>query len=589
MSSDPREIQALYNALRAGMQHESKFKLPYNKTTREKEIIQDIAEDYDIDTQKAKSKVITGRYDDGIQVFNYALEIAIAPRNDKGVKNAGEVDFIGNINDSPSIDGGEGYFSGGNYQWNDKKDTQLSGSSIWDILHECGFNTSDYTSKRRVPSVVYVNLKTPVPEWLGAAGKTRINLNPYANDIAKNISSLAKKMPTYHGKGYAATVRYNYSNKNPEQEAKGYLVDFLKKRRKSIQADPSLKTRDRITQSGVWYRIRPIMIEAGFEPRKDWGTTRRTTTGSIRDMCKELWPDENVTREDLGIIASARAEMLYDGQSYPVNIDSIRELAKQGIAIIVIEKEGIADLLAPYAEKFGVALVHTQGRFTEYGKDLIEEAKIGGSIVAILVDYDLYGVNIAKETRTKTLKIGIDRNTVKWLQQNGYPELTEQSVEEEYTPNISADVDDAEYLLTKRIELDSIAAQVGAEGFWKYVAYRLQLPEFSPDGFNLNKVIRMPENNKFYPDVVKELLSYLDAHIEILTKGNKKKLKLELEHIKRLSEIEKIEVEIEEKLSGIVTADKGKVMQVIIESFKHVMQNLPKLKFPTTKEIDKND
>jgi hypothetical protein len=73
--------------------------------------------------------------------------------------------------------------------------------------------------------------------------------------------------------------------------------------------------------------------------------------------------------------------------------------------------------------------VHTQGRFTEYGKDLIEEAKRAGGIVAILVDYDLYGVHIAKETRGKTLKIGIDRSTIEWLQQNGYPDLTEQDLE----------------------------------------------------------------------------------------------------------------------------------------------------------------
>ena len=64
--------------------------------------------------------------------------------------------------------------------------------------------------------------------------------------------------------------------------------------------------------------------------------------------------------------------MYYMGNHYPVNIDNFRDLAQNGVSIIIIEKEGIADLLYPFADKCGVALVHTQGRFTEDGKDLIE-------------------------------------------------------------------------------------------------------------------------------------------------------------------------------------------------------------------------
>lgn len=96
-----------------------------------------------------------------------------------------------------------------------------------------------------------------------------------------------------------------------------------------------------------------------FEPPTDWETTRRGLTGSIRDVCRELWGDR-VTREDLGIVASARAIRLYDGQSYPVDVDSIKRLANKGIGIVIIEKSGIADVLAPFAEQYHIALVHTQ-------------------------------------------------------------------------------------------------------------------------------------------------------------------------------------------------------------------------------------
>jgi hypothetical protein len=39
----------------------------------------------------------------------------------------------------------------------------------------------------------------PVFDRLGGAGKTSIDLRPFENDIAKAVSSLAYKMPTFHG------------------------------------------------------------------------------------------------------------------------------------------------------------------------------------------------------------------------------------------------------------------------------------------------------------------------------------------------------------------------------------------------------
>ena len=118
------------------------------------------------------------------------------------------------------------------------------------------------------------------------------------------------------------------------------------------------------------------------------------------------------------------------------------------------------DLLYTFADKYGVALVHTQGRFTEDGKDLIEAAKKYGSFVGILVDYDAVGSEIPKAARTTTPIIGIDKETIRWLQQNRY-EITLAEVEEEYTPSIRTK---DPYLQHYRIELDSVAQKVGPEG-----------------------------------------------------------------------------------------------------------------------------
>jgi len=233
VADNPELIRELYKALRK-MAPESRYKLPYNKEDREKELIENIGEVYDVDKEHAEAKVVTGHYsnEDTGQEFNYALEVVVAPRKDKGVESAGEAEIIGNINSTPSIDGGEGYFQGGRFEWT-HKDELLTQSNLRGVLHECGFNSSSYvsTSKKKVPSVVYVNVKTPCPDWLGSAGKTHADMKPFQNDIAKTLSSLAYKIPSYHEKGHSATIKYNYER---QELAQDYVDDFLGKRKREI-------------------------------------------------------------------------------------------------------------------------------------------------------------------------------------------------------------------------------------------------------------------------------------------------------------------------------------------------------------------
>ena len=106
------------------------------------------------------------------------------------------------------------------------------------------------------------------------------------------------------------------------------------------------------------------MMEKDFEPKVSWTDTRRYLQGKIQDVIDELWPNQHLTREDLGIIAASKGAVFYNGEQWPINGDSVDALAEKGVAIIVIEKEGVADALAPYAKKYGVALAHTGGRFT---------------------------------------------------------------------------------------------------------------------------------------------------------------------------------------------------------------------------------
>ena len=113
----------------------------------------------------------------------------------------------------------------------------------------------------------------------------------------------------------------------------------------------------------------------------------------------------------------------------------------------------------------------------------------------------------------------VDKDTVKYFQEHGFPNLTEEQVEERYTPKISTDfiVEDAaecEYLKTKRIELDSILAVVGNEAFWNYIMYRLE--ELFPDGIDYTRVISAepasPSN--YYPESIKKFYSFIESHLD---------------------------------------------------------------------------
>jgi hypothetical protein len=578
IAASPQLIQQLYEELRdtSKMAAPTKFKLPYKKAVRELELKQSLAQHYDIDKERAHANVVTGHYDgDGI-VFPYAIETVIAPVKEwraKGIK-PGYIKFIGYINDSPAIDGGEKYFSDGNYIWYNKKGELNTATSGKEILQKCGFDTGDfYDSKKRFPCIFLINLLTPIPGWLGAAGKTHINLKPYAKDIADTISNLAYKMPTCHGLGLGRDYYPTGGTKDESQIALEYLRDFLKKRKAAVEANPYLKIIDRITQSGVWYRIRPEMRRKGFEPPESWTQTRRYLQSKIQDNIDELWPDEHLTREDLGIVAASKGIFLYNGESWPINGETVDVLAEKGVAIIVIEKEGVADVLEEHAKKYGVALAHTGGRFTTAIKKLIERAKNGGSVVRTLTDYDAVGMDIAAATITPTIRIGIERDIIPWLQKHGYPNLTEKDVEEEYTPSGTTIEIKDEYLKSRRIELDSIQEKVGGEKLWEYIMYRLQLREFNTK-FDLTKIIEMPTTEKLRPQEVKDVLQRADGYIDKLTEQQRDQIMIELKNAEELPEKIKKEIEVEEKLAATITAaerdDKG--LQKIITKFAELLQ-----------------
>ena len=234
LSGDDKLILELNKALRHATKDKcAKFELPWTVEDRTEELIDNIAQVYPIAKNLAKAKIITNKYTGpaGYHQFPYCLEAVMAPRTDIGDEKAGDVEILGNINSTPSIDGGSRYFDSAasvGYHWTDSHSKTKSAFSLGELLSKCGFDTSVSIPKRRVPCVLYINLCTPCADWLGAAGKTHIDLRPYADDIAKVVSSLAYKMPSYYGKGYS-DYKYSSGGERP-YAAKDYLKDFLRRR-----------------------------------------------------------------------------------------------------------------------------------------------------------------------------------------------------------------------------------------------------------------------------------------------------------------------------------------------------------------------
>lgn len=465
-----------------------------------------------------------------------------------------------------------------------------SATGLRSLLHECGFSTDSYYSQRRVPSVIFVNLVTP---WGGSAGKTSINLKPYEDLIAKTVSSLAYKIPSLKGRGIKTTFDTGLGG-----IYRPFLRAFLKERKAAIDADPSLLVNDRLTQSGVWYRIRPRMLAAGFRPRNklgqnnkgediyDWNTTRNGLTSSINEVIKEIWDDESVTRESLGIIAKARAMLYFNDQVYPVTFDSKEELARVGTTdMVIVEKEGVTDVLLEAAKKYRIALVATAGKFVEYVKDLMKLADDAGINVCVMTDFDIDGINMWRQAnekmRLEIKRIGITRDVVTWLQNNNY-EIDITDVEEEYQPNPALfEDDDDPYLLSKRIELDNVIQKVGADAFWKYIVYQLE-KEF-PDERDYREIVPEPKPEDYYPDELNQIIDYLSGYTKHSYSSRLDEIKeKELKEVKGLLQVEEKKEEIDKILEPVVAEDDG--MKVIVTKLKELMGSgaLPKIPDPPT-------
>ncbi|MGH9857035.1 MAG: hypothetical protein ACRD4B_04235, partial [Acidobacteriota bacterium] len=259
-------------------------------------------------------------------------------------------------------------------------------------------------------------------------------------------------------------------------------------------------------------------------------------------MCESL----GKTREEFGIIAKARATMYFSGGWNSVSFDAIEDLAKHGTDIIFIEKIDVVDLLSKYADKYGIALVDTQGFLTDYGRDLINSATAEGGNTAIVSDWDASGIRIAHDAGDIP-RLGIDQEMLDHfgLNRNSPTVSVPMHAKIDVMTPIKGlvDADAFNFLSTRKVEIDAVIAVVGSERFWEYLIEKLK--EYYPTRDYTRVINPEPVTSEYYPPIVLDLQTTLGKYIKLILEEESSNVEEEL------SEVEGFIEDISEKRKEI--------------------------------------
>lgn len=152
-------------------------------------------------------------------------------------------------------------------------------------------------------------------------------------------------------------------------------------------------------QSSVWYNLNKYyLIPLGIPTTE---STRDYATANISKICAELEEDWIVTQEEVGITASTRAFLYFNGSWLAVDISKIEELAGKGTDQVFIEKRGGIDQVTNFVGDYGIAFCNTQGHFVVYAEGLIKAAKDSDGHIETITDFDCAGLNIAERVMVR--------------------------------------------------------------------------------------------------------------------------------------------------------------------------------------------
>jgi hypothetical protein len=464
LKHSPNQMDTLYDELRNSMSPPTTLALPFDvtKKVREKALRQRVLDAYG-PFKEMKYKSTTGFYSDadGTQIPFY-FEIAIF--HDVCTLQSNNLVFKQAINGSAVPNTGWTPFSGCKFEWTTKGSKfKYTSHSIYDIFAHFGY-THSKDKCRKPHSLILANLICPKIDYQ-SYGKSRINFNPFADEVAKTTV-----LACMGGGGHSLA--------DGRPTKRQVLLEVLEDRKyKWNSMNEAQRRKQWWTQSDVFYATRKLLIETYHYTNKE--IDRDYITGLIKEVCEQ---DLGVKREDIGILAADRAQLYFKGQWRDVGLKEIEQLSLYGIALLIIEKEGVAEQLRIFADEKGIALLNTRGFLTEYAEILSKKSEKEGCKVAILTDFDASGLVLAAKA-PNAYRIGIDFET---LQDLG---LDIEDVEEEYKPGCNHlkplqqggelsslyPKEWIDYVATKRVEINSVTEALNDnEKFWDWIVEKLR-------------------------------------------------------------------------------------------------------------------
>jgi hypothetical protein len=272
--------------------------------------------------------------------------------------------------------------------------------SVFEIFLHYNYSFHDKESKKK-HSMIAINLIAP-KIIIENYGKSKIVLDPFAGLISELVARACE------GGG----IREDRPSRIE------CMREVIKARYAAVKADETLKDKQRWTRSTAFYTCRKILKNIGYA---DEELNRESITEYIEQICDEM----KITREDCGIYAADRAQLYFRGKTYDIGFDDLEGLAQKGADLLIIEKEGGAEQLAPLAAKKGIALLNARGFLVKYAIRLAEIARKYGCNIAILSDLDIYGLTICSKI-PNVHRIGISFETLRYFG------LNFEDVEEQY-------------------------------------------------------------------------------------------------------------------------------------------------------------
>jgi hypothetical protein len=540
LKEDTRKISQLYHKLRLTMSGNSRLRTQFD-TNRQirSQAIKKRVEDLGYVVSDFKYRLVHDYCNNGEIQFPVIFEIAVLQ-----IENASKstpLSIISGVNSSfRYISPFNGKYLG-TYNWS-TRNKEHEASSVNEILEKYGYSNSKEKSKKP-PSFIFLNLISPRIDYEDYA-KTHLNLRPFASTIAHSLYKICSR----NGPGA------NNDRDSEKISARDILIEVLQERWIAVQKNPDSKRIDKWTQSTVYYRTRKKMMDRRMEP-----VTRKYITEMIREVCREKW---GLTREGLGVFAADRAQLYFRGKVYDVGIEELPNLMKKGTDLLIIEKEGVAEVLVPYAANYGIAILNTRGFLTDYAEKLTELSEH----VAILSDFDDSGLLLARDIRNIP-RIGIDFETINY---DFRPKLKRENVEEDYDKpldkrnhftNLRDLAEEGHldpkieqvlpYIRDKRIEIDSVLAEVGNERFWNFCLDKLK-------GLwknrNYNRAISIAQD--VVPEQIEEFIEDLKEKCNEVTAYRRIEIKAALEDIEGfIGDIDSTEDGVEVQMREVLSED----------------------------------